>query len=66
MFIGTFLVFTLIVVLSGGSGLAQLLMNHEQRSEKTHEKALNKRNKWLVMSDSGTRSTKRSQELYER
>ena len=38
MFIGTFLVFTLIVVLSGGSGLAQLLMNHEQRSEKTHEK----------------------------
>jgi len=38
MFIGTFLVFTLIIVLSGGSGLAQLLMNHEQRSEKTHEK----------------------------
>jgi len=38
MFIGTFLVFTLIIVLSGGSGLAQLLMNREQRSEKTHEK----------------------------
>jgi ABC-type sugar transport system permease subunit len=38
MFIGTFLVFTLIVLLGGGSGLAQLLMNHEQRSEKTHEK----------------------------
>lgn len=38
MFIGSLLILTLIVVLSGGSGLTQLLMNHEQRSEKTHEK----------------------------
>jgi hypothetical protein len=44
MFIGTFLVFRLNVLLSGGSGVAQLFMDREQQSEKTHEKALNKRN----------------------
>ena len=29
MFIGTFLVFRLNVLLSGGSGLAELLMDHD-------------------------------------
>lgn len=38
MFIGSLMILTIFVILGGGVSLTQLLMNHEQRSEKTHEK----------------------------
>ena len=38
MFIGSLLILTIFVILGGGVSLAQLIMDREQRSEKTHEK----------------------------
>lgn len=38
MFIGSFLILIIVIVLGGGASLANLIMDHNQRSEKTHEK----------------------------
>ena len=38
MFIGSFLILIIVIVLGGGASLANLIMDHKQPSEKTHEK----------------------------